>query len=138
MVGAMSKLKWLFGKNSDLYPMNMPNGMIFWAARRITGVVLAIYIFAHLLVLSNVWGGGESWMQAMVTMESPLFVFLDLFLLGAVIVHVVTGVAVIMFDMGKGIRKHKKVYWILTAIGIVLFICASYAAYYIIFVKPGA
>jgi len=137
MVGAISKLKWLFGKNSDLYPMNMPNGMMFWAARRITGVVLAVYIFAHLLVLSNIWGGRDSWMNAMLTMESPLFVFLDLLLLGAVIVHVITGAAVLMFDMGKGVRNHKKVYWVLTVIGVVLFAFAVYAAYYIIFVKGG-
>lgn len=137
MVSATSKLKWLFGKNSDLYPLNMPNGMLFWAARRITGAVLAVYIFAHLLVLSNMWGGESSWMQAMVTMESPLFVFLDLLLLGAVIVHVVTGAAVIMFDLGKGVRNHKRVYMVLTIIGVILFICAAYAAYYLIFVKGG-
>ena len=132
MVNMTSKLKWLFGKNSDLYPMNMPNGMLFWAARRITGLVLAVYIFAHLLVLSNLWGGTGSWEGAMTLMESPLFVFLDLLLLGAVIVHVVTGAAVIMFDMGKGVRSHKKVYWILTVIGVVLFIFAVYGAYMLI------
>jgi len=137
MVSLVSKIKWLFGKNSDMYPMNMPKGMLFWAARRITGLVLAVYIFAHLFVLSNIWGGESSWITAMVTMESPLFVFLDFLLLGAVIVHVVTGMAVIFFDMGVGVRKHKKVYWILTAIGIVLFLFAAYAAYYLIFVKGG-
>lgn len=135
MVSLASKFKWLFGKNSDLYPMNMPSGMLFWAARRITGLVLAVYIFAHLYVLSTFWSGQSAWLGAMNVMESPLFVFLDFLLLGAVIVHVVTGAAVIFFDLGVGVRKHKRLYWVLTAIGVVLFIIAAYGAYYLIFVR---
>jgi len=137
MVNLVSKMKWLFGKNSDLYPLNMPQGMLFWAARRITGVVLAIYIFAHLYVLSTFWGGQSAWGGMMDLMTSDIFVFLDFLLLGAVIVHVVTGAAVIMFDMGAGVRNHKRVYWILAIIGVVLFIAAAYVAYYLIFVKGG-
>jgi succinate dehydrogenase / fumarate reductase cytochrome b subunit len=137
MAGLGSKIKWLFGKNSDLYPMNMPQGMLFWAARRITGVILAVYIFAHLYVLSTFWSGQSAWGGAMSLMTSDIFVFLDFLLLGAVIVHVVTGAAVVMFDFGVGVRKHKLVYWILAAIGVLLFIGAAYGAYFLIFVKGG-
>lgn len=127
-----SKMKWLFGKNSDLYPANMPLGMWFWAARRITGVVVALYLFAHLYVLSTFWSGESAWSGMMAVMTSDLFVFLDFLLLGAVIAHAVTGVAVVFFDFGVGIRKHKLVYWVLIAIGIVLLIGAAYGAWYLI------
>jgi|YelNatPaOPRAMG01_1025707.scaffolds.fasta_scaffold70300_2 succinate dehydrogenase / fumarate reductase cytochrome b subunit len=127
-----SKMKWLFGKNSDLYPANMPLGMWFWAARRITGVVVALYLFAHLYVLSTFWSGQSAWSGMMEVMTSDLFVFLDFLLLGAVIAHAVTGVAVICFDFGVGIRKHKLVYWVLAAVGIVLLIGAAYGAWYLI------
>lgn len=70
-------------------------------------------------------------------MTTDIFIFLDFLLLGAVIVHVVTGAAVIMFDMGAGVRNHKRVYWILAIIGVLLFIGAAYGAYYLIFVKGG-
>lgn len=135
MVNLVSKFKWLFGKNSDLYPANMPLGMWFWVARRLTGLVVAIYIFAHLYVLSTFWGGQSAWSGMMDMMTSDLFVFLDFLLLGAVIVHAVTGAAVVMFDFGAGIRKHKLVYWIMTVIGVLLFIGAAYGAYYLIFVR---
>lgn len=127
-----SKMKWLFGKNSDLYPMNMPSGMLFWVARRITGVVIVIYIFAHLYVLSGLWGGVSTWTESMEIMTSDLYVFLDLLLLGAVIVHAVTGVAVLLFDVGVGVRRYKLVYWVLTAIGVIAFIGAAYGAWYLI------
>jgi len=132
MVSATSKMKWLFGKNSDLYPLNMPSGMLFWAARRITGLIVAIYIFAHLYILSTFWSGSNSWGGMMNLMTSDAFVFLDLLLLGAVIVHAVTGAAVVLFDTGVGVRKHKMVYWVLTVIGVLLFIGAVYGAYRLI------
>jgi len=126
------KLKWLFGKNSDLYPANMPSGMWFWLVRRITGLVLVIYLFAHLYILTNLWKGEGSWSESMELMTSDLFVFLDFLLIGAVIAHTVTGAAVILFDMGIGVRKYKVVYWVLLVIGLLLFIGAGYAAWYII------
>jgi len=135
MVNLVSKLKWMFGKNSDLYPTNMPLGMWFWVARRVTGLIVAIYIFAHLYVLSTFWGGQTAWGGMMSLMTSDAFVFLDFLLLGAVIVHAVTGAAVVLFDFGAGVRKHKLVYWVMTAIGILLFIGAAYGAYYLIFVR---
>jgi len=132
MAGIGSKIKWLFGKNADLYPANMPAGMWFWAARRITGLIVAVYIFAHLYVLSTFWSGQNAWGGMMSIMTSDAFVLLDLLLLGAVIVHAVTGAAVLLFDTGVGVRKHKMVYWVLAVIGVLLFIGSIYGAYRII------
>ncbi len=132
MVGLGSKLKWMFGKNADLYPGNMPNGMLFWVARRVTGLVIALYIFAHLYVLSTFWSGQNAWGSMMSIMTSDIFIVLDLLLLGAVIVHAVTGTAVILFDTGVGVRKHKKVYWALAVVGVILFIGCVYGAYVLI------
>lgn len=128
----MTKLKWLFGKNSDLYPTNMPSGMWFWVARRVTGIILALYLFAHLYVLSGLWVGEDKWSDSMELMTSDLFVFLDFLLLGAVVVHTMTGIAVVLFDAGIGVRSYKKVYWVLSIIGVLLIIGAGYAAWYII------
>lgn len=128
----IGRLKWLFGKNSDLYPTNMPSGMWFWIVRRVTGIILVLYLFAHLYVLSTLWSGETQWSESMELMTSDLFVFLDFLLLGAVIAHTMTGIAVVMFDLGIGVRRYKMVYWVLIGIGIVLVIGAAYGAWYII------
>lgn len=128
----MGKLKWLFGRNADLYPGNMPSGMWFWIVRRATGLILVVYLFAHLFVLSSIWSGEEAWSEVMATMTTPFFIFLDFLLIGAVIAHAMTGFAVILFDTGIGVRRYKLVYWVLIGIGAILFIGAGYAAWYLI------
>lgn len=128
----MAKLKWLFGKNADLYPGNLSSGMWFWLVRRVTGIILVVYLFLHLFILSTIWAGRDAWEKAMETMTSDLFVLLDFFLIGAIIAHTMTGAAVVLFDTGIGVRRHKTIYLILAVIGVLLFIGAGYAAWYVI------
>ena len=99
---------------------------------------VSVMVWSIAIVAMPVWAqpldvfkqpGAFSWYELM---TSDLFVLLDFLLLGAVIVHTMTGLAVILFDAGIGVRSYKKVYWVLSIIGAVLLIGAGYAAWYII------
>ena len=88
-------------------------GMWAWLFHRVSGVVLAVYIFAHIWVISTAAASGKSAFDAMFeTLESPLFVVLDLALLAAVVYHAFNGIRIILFDLGVAIRQQKTLWYV--------------------------
>jgi succinate dehydrogenase / fumarate reductase cytochrome b subunit len=88
-------------------------GMWAWILFRISGLVLACYLFVHLWVISQGRiGGPQSLNNLFATFDKPLLVFLDLMLVAAVLYHALNGVRVVLMDLGIGIRQHKIVFWL--------------------------
>lgn len=87
-------------------------GMWAWILFRISGVVLVLYLFAHVAVISQGRLNGARTLNSIFkTFDKPLFVFLDLMLVAAVLYHAVNGVRIILMDLGVGIKQHKGVFW---------------------------
>jgi succinate dehydrogenase / fumarate reductase cytochrome b subunit len=92
-------------------------GMWAWILFRISGLVLAFYLFVHIWVISQGRASGAKSLNDIFKMfDKPLFVFLDLMLVAAVLYHALNGVRIILMDLGVGIRSHKIVFWVLMAI----------------------
>lgn len=91
-------------------------GMWAWILHRVTGVALALYLFAHIWVISRGQAGAENFNQLFETLESPFFVILDLFLVAAVLFHAFNGVRVLLFDLGVGIKSQKSLAWAAAAV----------------------
>jgi len=87
-------------------------GMWAWILFRLSGLVLAAYLFVHIWVISQGRVQGAEGLDAMFDFfDRPLLVFLDLMLLAAVLFHGLNGVRIILMDLGIGIRQHKAVFW---------------------------
>ena len=96
-------------------------GMWAWILFRISGLVLALYLFVHMWVISQGRASGAHRLNHIFNMfDKPLFVFLDLMLVAAVLYHALNGVRIILMDLGVGIRSHKTVFWVLMTIAAVL------------------
>lgn len=94
-------------------------GMWAWLFHRVSGVVLAVYIFAHIWVISTAAASGKSTFDAMFeTLESPLFVVLDLALLAAVVYHALNGIRIILFDLGVAIRRQKTLWYVVLGVSV--------------------
>ena len=85
-------------------------GMWAWLLHRISGLVILGYLFAHIWTISHAQQGAARFDRLFRTLESPLFVVLDLLLLGAVLYHAFNGIRVLLFDLGVGIRRHKALF----------------------------
>ena len=86
-------------------------GMWAWMLFRISGLVLVLYLFVHLWVISQGRiGGAESLNGLFAFFDKPLLVFLDLMLVAAVLYHALNGVRILLMDVGVGIRRHKAVF----------------------------
>ena len=87
-------------------------GIWAWLLFRISGLVLAAYLFVHIWVISQGRIGGPVELDRLFeTFDKPLLVFLDLMLVSALMYHALNGARIVLMDFGVGIRQHKAVFW---------------------------
>ena len=92
-------------------------GMWAWILFRISGLILAIYLFVHIWVISQGRVGGAGRLNRMFDFfDQPFLVFLDFMLIAAVLYHALNGVRIVLMDLGIGIRQHKAVFWACMAV----------------------
>ena len=91
-----------------------------WILHRLSGVVIALYGIAHLILLTtlSITGGFD---RVMELFHQPYILVLELCLLAVVLYHVFNGFRVILFDLGIGLGAQKQLFWGLMAAAIVLF-----------------
>lgn len=118
----------LFGRGGDLNPRNVRLGVWAWLIQRISGIVLVLFVIAHVVAIS----------QASFALKGPLitildglrnpfwyvdrtFLAVDLLMLGVVAFHGMNGIRIVLLDtgVGVGLRSHKVIFWVLIALGVV-------------------
>jgi len=100
-------------------------GYVAWLLNRITGVLITLYLVLHIWVVHHIAHGPESYGRVMDFLGSKLFMFFELGLMGVVIYHMMNGIRIVLVDFGQGVTQHKTLFWVLMAIGAVLwFLCA--------------
>jgi len=95
--------------------------MWMWLLHRISGVVLALYGIAHIVIISLArMAGPGTFNRVMETLGSPVILALDLLLVWAVLFHAFNGVRILLLDVGVGIRAHKGLFWGMMAVAVAL------------------
>ncbi len=102
----------------------LQTGSFAWLIHRITGIVLTLYIFLHLYVLSHLKDPAQ-YVSLMSTMESPVVKLSEAGLLGLVIGHAFNGFRLTLIDVGVSTKLQKPLFWSALVIGAVLFIYGS-------------
>jgi len=102
-------------------------GLGMWAywLHRLTGLGLVAYLLLHVIVISSALGGAQNFDPLLATLQSPLFVALDLGLLALVLIHGLNGIRILLFDLGIGIGSQKQLFIGLMAVGIVIFLIGA-------------
>ncbi len=94
-------------------------GMWAFVLHRLTGVVLTLYLLAHMIVISTAAVSGTlSFDNVMETLHEPWVIALELLLIAAVVYHLMNGVRLLLFDIGIGIRRQKGIFWVLMLVGL--------------------
>lgn len=100
-------------------------GGISWVLHRITGIGITLYLFIHILTVSNLLKGSEAFNRAMEFVQQPIFVLGEIALLGAIIYHSLNGIRILIIDFGKGSLYQKKLFWAFMVAAIILFIIGT-------------
>ena len=103
-------------------PYRPYTGTWAWFIHRLTGIGLAVYLPMHVYVTSSFGKGEKAFMEQMGFIQMPLFRWLEIGLLFAVLFHVLNGIRVTLVDLGWGLRQERVLFWVLMAIGAVLFV----------------
>ena len=115
-------------------------GMWAWLLFRISGVILALYLFLHIVVISTGrWtAAGKTLNSLMKTFDNPVLVVLDLALVVAVLYHALNGVRIILLDLGIGTERHKVMFWCAMGVVVICFGIFAWVAFTYIATGKGA
>jgi succinate dehydrogenase / fumarate reductase cytochrome b subunit len=100
-----------------------------FALNRLTGLGLVLYLFFHLVVLSLLLQGPESWDAFVTLARNPLVLLLDVVLIFGLLFHALNGIRVALLGLGIGVHAQRTMFWILMAITAVLFLAATYLVF---------
>lgn len=97
-------------------------GMTAWVLHRVTGLALVFYVILHIWVISSLQLGPQSFEATMAFVSAPVFRFLEVGLLFCVIFHSLNGIRLIAMDFFGMTERHIGLFYLLMAIGAVLWI----------------
>ncbi|KQU69602.1 succinate dehydrogenase [Phycicoccus sp. Root101] len=93
-----------------------------WVAHRISGVLIFLFLFAHVLDTALVRVSPEAYNEVMDAYKNPVVGLAEAGLVAAVIFHALNGLRIIAVDFwAKGPRYQKQMFWAVLVGFVVLF-----------------
>ena len=97
-------------------------GMWTWVAHRISGVLIFLFLFAHVLDTALVRVSPEAYNEGMDAYKNPIVGLAEAGLVAAVIFHALNGLRIIGVDFwAKGPKYQKQMFWAVSAGFVLLF-----------------
>lgn len=106
--------------------VSLETGTLAHILHRVTGLLLVVYLFLHLGVISFTYLDGQTFDDLMATFSTPLFLMLDLALFAGVMIHGLNGLRIMLFDLGYLTRKQKPLFWGLMVIAALSVLIAAW------------
>lgn len=98
-------------------------GMWAWVAQRITGVLVFLFLFAHILDTALVRVSPDAYDTVMDIYKNPLAAVLEVLLVAAVLYHALNGLRVIAVDFwSKGAKYQRQLLWASLAVWFVIMV----------------
>jgi succinate dehydrogenase / fumarate reductase cytochrome b subunit len=97
-------------------------GMWSWVAHRISGVLIFLFLFAHVLDTALVRVSPEAYNDIMETYKNPIVGLGEAGLVAAVIFHALNGLRIVAVDFwSRGPRVQRQMFWAVVIGFVVLF-----------------
>jgi succinate dehydrogenase / fumarate reductase cytochrome b subunit len=97
-------------------------GMWSWVAHRISGVLIFLFLFAHVLDTALVRVSPEAYNSVMETYKNPVVGLGEAGLVAAVLFHALNGLRIVAVDFwAKGPRYQRQMFWAVAIGFVVLF-----------------
>jgi succinate dehydrogenase / fumarate reductase cytochrome b subunit len=100
-------------------PIGRQTGGWAYILQRVTALGLTLYLYLHLMVLGLLAKGPEGYDQFLVLAHSPLFVFGELLVVAAGILHGLNGMRVALTAFGVSVTRQKQLFVGLMAIAAI-------------------
>ncbi len=103
----------------------------FWAyvVMRLSAIGLVLYLFLHLVVISQLAQGPAAWNSFVALAKSPAFLLLDIVLIVGILAHGLNGIRLALVGLGIGVPRHKVMLWIFLVMTIALSVLSALAIF---------
>lgn len=91
-------------------PRNRSLGTVAFILNRITALGLTLYLFMHLIVLGNLARGPEAYDQFIAFAKNPVFIFGEILVIAAGLIHGLNGIRIALNSFGIGTRYQKQAF----------------------------
>jgi succinate dehydrogenase / fumarate reductase cytochrome b subunit len=108
-----------------LDPRGRGHGGRALALHRVTGLVIAVYLYAHLAVLSLLLIGSSGWGSFLSLVTAKSFLALEVVLIAAVLFHGLNGIRVALVGSGLAVGHERAMFWAGTALGTAAVVYAA-------------
>jgi len=108
-----------------LEPRGRGHGGRALALHRLTGLVIVVYLYLHLAVLSMLLIGRSAWSSFLSLVTSKGFLALEVVLIANLLFHGLNGIRVALVGSGIGVSKERALFWAGTAAGSAALIYAA-------------
>ena len=96
-------------------------GMWSWVLHRITGVAIYFFLLVHVLDTALIRVSPEAYNAVMATYKNPIMGLGEVVLVGAVVLHAMNGLRIILVDSWPWATKHQRaLFWIVIGMVAVL------------------
>jgi succinate dehydrogenase / fumarate reductase cytochrome b subunit len=92
-------------------------GAMAWLIHRITGAAVGLYLLLHILGQFGMKYGGLERLRDLISAKVVVVV-----LLACLVYHTLNGVRELIIDFGTGALYHKKLFWVMMVIGLVIYV----------------
>jgi succinate dehydrogenase / fumarate reductase cytochrome b subunit len=96
-----------------------------FALNRATGLGVLFYLYLHLVVLSLLAGGPDSWDSFILVATNPLFLLLDVILLFGLLAHGLNGIRVSLVGLGLVVSRQKALFVAFFIMGFIVFLIGA-------------
>lgn len=100
--------------------MYRTTGFFSFVLRRITGVALALYLFMHMWVIGSANQGAAAFDSRLALVQSPLFKFLEIALLAAVIYHAIDGIRLLIVHYFDVAAYRQSLFYAVLVVSVIL------------------
>ena len=99
-----------------------------WAAQRVSGFVILVFLIMHLYTLSSVRSGEGFFDKTMASMQSPLIKMGEVLLLWVLFIHALNGIRLILINLLPAINHKALAYWC-SLISVVMAVIAVFVVF---------
>jgi len=104
--------KWFDPRRRDV-------GTFAFILNRLTALGLTLYLFLHLIVLSQLSKGPEAYDAFLKLIANPIYMFGELLVIVAVLIHGLNGIRVGLTSFGIGVSTQKQFFYALMVVAII-------------------
>jgi succinate dehydrogenase / fumarate reductase cytochrome b subunit len=98
-------------------------GAYMYVAHRLTGLILTVYLYVHLVTLGSVLQGEDGFDRAMALMNRPMVRLLELLLVWVVLFHALNGVRLCLLAVTSAVDQK----WLAYAVVAVSFLVTLFS-----------